>query len=76
LFAKVLSTLGEFSGGWVDFDHRWLVLVRSVASADFQTHREHLHCQGLAAKGSPIGTCAMESTCGQLQTRVKRTGQF
>jgi len=42
----------------------------------FQTHREHLHYQGLAAKGSPIGTGAMESTCGQLQTRVKRTGQF
>jgi hypothetical protein len=45
-------------------------------SAYFQTHREHLHYQELAAKGSPIGTGAMESTCGQLQTRVKRTGQF
>jgi hypothetical protein len=44
--------------------------------AYFQTHREHLHYQALAAKGSPIGTGAMESTCGQLQTRVKRTGQF
>ena len=44
--------------------------------AHFQTHREHLHYQALAAKGSPIGTGAMESTCGQLQTRVKRTGQF
>jgi len=44
--------------------------------AYFQTHREHLHYQDLAAKGSPIGTGAMESTCGQLQTRVKRTGQF
>jgi hypothetical protein len=42
----------------------------------FQTHREHLHYQDLAAKGSPIGSGAMESTCGQLQTRVKRTGQF
>ena len=42
----------------------------------FQTHREHLHYQALAAKGSPIGTGAMESTCGQLQTRVKPTGQF
>jgi len=30
----------------------------------------------LAAKGSPSGTGAMESTCGQLQTRVKRTDQF
>ena len=44
--------------------------------AYFQTHREHLHYQELALKGSPIGTGAMESTCGQLQTRVKRTGQF
>ena len=44
--------------------------------AYFQTHREHLHYQALAAKGSPIGTGTMESTCGQLQTRVKRTGQF
>jgi hypothetical protein len=44
--------------------------------AYFQTHREYLHYQALAAKGSPIGTGAMESTCGQLQTRVKRTGQF
>jgi hypothetical protein len=49
-------------------------LQREIAY--FQTHREHLHYQDLAAKGSPIGTGAMESTCGQLQTRVKRTGQF
>jgi len=42
----------------------------------FQTHREHLHFQDLAAKGGPIGSGAVESTCGQLQTRVKRTGQF
>ncbi len=50
------------------------LLRREIAY--FQTHREHLHYQELAAKGSPIGTGAMESTCGQLQTRVKRTGQF
>jgi hypothetical protein len=50
------------------------LLQREIAY--FQTHREHLHYQELAAKGSPIGTGAMESTCGQLQTRVKRTGQF
>ena len=34
LFAKALSTFGEFSGGWVDFAHRWLVLVRPVTSAN------------------------------------------
>jgi len=50
------------------------LLQRDIAY--FQTHREHLHYQELAAKGSPIGTGAMESTCGQLQTRVKRIGQF
>lgn len=50
------------------------LLQREIAY--FQTHREHLHYQNLALKGSPIGTGAMESTCGQLQTRVKRVGQF
>jgi hypothetical protein len=50
------------------------LLQREIAY--FQTHREHLHYQELAAKGSPIGTGAMESTCSQLQTRVKRTGPF
>lgn len=50
------------------------LLQREIAY--FQTHREHLHYRDLAAKGSPIGTGAMESTCGQVQTRVKRTGQF
>jgi hypothetical protein len=49
-------------------------LQREIAY--FQTHREHLHYQEWAAKDSPIGTGAVESTCGQLQTRVKRTGQF
>lgn len=50
------------------------LLQRDIAY--FQTHREHLHYQELAAKGGPIGTGAMESTCGQVQTRVKRIGQF
>jgi len=34
LFAKVHSTLGEFSGGWVDFVQRWLVLVRPVTDSN------------------------------------------
>ncbi|MEI6782052.1 MAG: hypothetical protein WCQ21_14160 [Verrucomicrobiota bacterium] len=50
------------------------LLQRDIAY--FQTQREHPHYQALAAKGSPIGTGAMKSTCGQLQTRVKRIGQF
>jgi hypothetical protein len=42
----------------------------------FQNHRDHIHFQDLADKGGPIGSGAVESTCAQLQTRVKRTGQF
>ena len=28
LFAKVHLTVVELLGGWVDFVHRWLVLIR------------------------------------------------
>jgi hypothetical protein len=42
----------------------------------FQTHREHLHYQTVQAQGCPRGSGAVESTCGQLQGRFKRTGQF
>lgn len=42
----------------------------------FDAHREHVHYAGVAAKGCPIGSGAMESTCAQLQNRFKRTGQF
>lgn len=42
----------------------------------FQNHREHLHYQGNAAKGFPVGSGAVESGCSQFQDRFKRTGQF
>jgi hypothetical protein len=42
----------------------------------FRSHREHIHYKRLHDRGCPIGSGAMESTCGQLQDRFKRTGQF
>jgi len=42
----------------------------------FQEHKDHIHYQLLASQGCPIGSGAVESTCGQLQDRFKRTGQF
>ena len=42
----------------------------------FQSHREHLHYETVAADGCPRGSGAMESTCSQFQDRFKRTGQF
>jgi len=42
----------------------------------FQEHKDHIHYPLLASEGCPIGSGAVESTCGQLQDRFKRTGQF
>ncbi len=42
----------------------------------FEGHRHRLHYARAQAEGCPIGSGAMESTCAQLQTRFKRSGQF
>lgn len=42
----------------------------------FNTHREHLHYEGVHAQGCPAGSGAIESFCSQLQGRFKRPGQF
>jgi hypothetical protein len=42
----------------------------------FQSHREHVHYEAMAARGCPVGSGAMESFCAQLQGRFKRCGQF
>jgi hypothetical protein len=41
-----------------------------------ENHRAHLQYETRAAEGSPVGSGAMESLCGQLQGRCKRGGQF
>jgi len=40
----------------------------------FKTHRDHLHYQRNAEQGAPVGSGSVESLCGQLQGRFKRTG--
>ena len=42
----------------------------------FESHRHRLHYAKAQAEGCPLGSGAIESTCAQLQTRFKRTGQF
>ncbi len=42
----------------------------------FRNHADHLDYAEGAAKGEPIGSGAIESTCRQLQCRFKRPGQF
>ena len=42
----------------------------------FERHRDRLNYSQVHDEGCPIGSGAIESTCAQLQTRFKRTGQF
>ena len=41
-----------------------------------RSHRERMDYGSAKAKGEPLGSGAMESTCRQYQVRFKRTGQF
>ena len=42
----------------------------------FENHRERLDYRAGKARGEPLGSGAMESTCRQYQCRFKRPGQF
>jgi hypothetical protein len=42
----------------------------------FENHRERLDYRDGKARGEPLGSGAMESTCRQYQCRFKRPGQF
>ena len=42
----------------------------------FNNHRAHLDYADKSARGLPIGSGCIESTCKQYQLRVKRMGQF
>jgi len=44
--------------------------------AYFERHLGRLDYAGAAQAGCPLGSGAVESLCGQLQDRFKRTGQF
>lgn len=42
----------------------------------FAQHADRLHYAAVEARGCPVGSGAMESTCAQLQGRFKCPGQF
>lgn len=50
-------------------------IIRTT-SKYFDDHRDHIHYADVESRGCPVGSGAMESTCAQLQSRLKRTGQF
>jgi hypothetical protein len=64
---RVLATLGE---------DRAARTVVQEERAYFERHRERLNYAQAAQGGCPLGSGAVESVCGQLQSRFKRTGQF
>jgi len=71
----VLQTLEDLPS-WCARRHR-VVPPEVVRERDyFQSHREHVHYEAMAARGCPVGSGAMESFCAQLQGRFKRCGQF
>lgn len=73
--AGVLATLqelGELLGP--EQQHAAETLRRETAY--FAEHSGRMHYEEVAKRGCPKGSGAMESTCAQLQGRIKRTGQF
>lgn len=50
--------------------------VIEVEANYFARHREHLDDAAAQAAGCPAGSGAIASTCGQMQGRFKRPGQF
>ena len=42
----------------------------------FESQAERMHYKDFAQRGWPIGSGAVESSCGQKQCRFKRSGQF
>jgi hypothetical protein len=69
---RTIQGLGVKAAG-LDAENRRIV---TNAMNYFRDHRQHVHYASAAARGCPVGSGAMESTCAQLQGRFKRTGQF
>ena len=70
--AGVLRTLADLCAA-VDEAHKEVV---EREAAYFEKNKNRLDYKDGAARGEPIGSGAMESTCRQYQCRFKRPGQF
>jgi len=73
--AGVLDTLDDLLALCAQLDEQAKQIIKGEVQY-FQAHRDHLHYQAVQAQGCPKGSGAVESACGQLQHRFKRTGQF
>jgi len=73
--ALALKRIRKLANPPAELDEERSKTLRATANY-FETHREHIHYGEVEKRGCPIGSGAMESTCAQLQTRLKRTGQF
>ena len=71
----VLKRLGELKNILPDLAGEPRELIKRTVNY-FHDHRHRLHYSRNEKQGCPIGSGAMESTCAQLQGRLKRTGQF
>jgi hypothetical protein len=73
--AGVLETLEDLRELLRGLDEQAHEVIEREA-AYFGSHADNLHYAAVAERGCPVGSGQMESTCSQLQTRLKRTGQF
>jgi hypothetical protein len=73
--AGVLETLNGLGELLDDLDEERRKTAEQVTGY-FNKHKDHIHYEEVARRGCPKGSGAMESTCAQLQGRLKRTGQF
>lgn len=73
--AGFLETIGDLGELLADLDEEQRQEVARQQKY-FTEHADHLHYADVEARGCPVGSGAMESTCAQLQSRLKRTGQF
>ncbi len=73
-FLKTIGDLRELLSDLGDDEERLGEVHRQQNY--FAGHGEHLHYKEVEQRGCPVGSGAMESTCAQLQSRFKRTGQF
>lgn len=73
--AGVLDELRGLQGLLASLDEDAREAVQREA-AYFEEHSGHLQYEAVKSRGCPVGSGQMESTCAQLQGRLKRTGQF
>lgn len=73
--AGFLETLGDLKEMMKGLDEERCEEVKRQQRY-FAEHADHLHYAAVESRGCPVGSGAMESTCAQLQGRLKRPGQF